>query len=331
MSSIYILEHGSKISFRENQINIDYKNGTNCKVPIEMLEDINIFGRVQMTEQCTVECLVRGIPVAYYSTNGKYHGRLESLNHVNVERQRMQAGLNNTDFAINLSKQIIKGKIKNQLVVLQRYARSKQLGISAFMNQIKFCREKIDTCDSIAQIMGYEGIAARIYFEALALLVDEEFKFRGRSKRPPKDEFNALLSLGYSIVMNEIFTKIVQKGLNPYFGFLHQDKPKHATLASDLLEEWRSILVDSLVLKMINGHEILKEHFYRGEDGGFYLNKEGMSIFISAIDKKMKTVVKYFDDCAEADFRRGIEIQVMKLVHAMQAGDALIYKPVEIR
>lgn len=114
--------------------------------------------------------------------------------------------------------------------------------------------------------MGYEGLAARVYFSALDMLIDKDFHFTGRSKRPPKDPFNSMISLGYSILLNEIYGKLQAKGLNPYFGFIHSDREKHPTLASDMMEEWRAVIVDTTVMSMINGHEIHQNQFTKDEE-----------------------------------------------------------------
>ena len=116
--------------------------------------------------------------------------------------------------------------------------------------------DKIDTCTTVNEIIGYEGNAARIYFQCLGKLVDDDFKFEKRSRRPPLDEFNSMLNLGYSILMNEIYSRVENKGLNAYFGFVHQDREKHPTLVSDIIEEWRAVIIDSMVMSLVNGHEI---------------------------------------------------------------------------
>lgn len=97
-------------------------------------------------------------------------------------------------------------------------------------------------------------------------MADTEYAFKGRSKLPPKDEFNSMISLGYSLLLNDKYSKVENRGLNPYFGFLHSDREKHPTLISDMMEEWRAVLIDSLVMSMINGHEILIDDFERYED-----------------------------------------------------------------
>ena len=173
----------------------------------------------------------------------------------------------------------------------------------------------------------------KYYFKRLSKLVEPEFSFNGRSRRPPKDEFNAMISLGYSILMNEMYGKVENKGLNPYFGFIHRDKEHHPTLVSDLIEEWRAVIVDSVVMSLINGHEISLEHFYGDmEKPGCFLTKEGMKIFINKLEKKERTDTKYLSYVNYAvSFRRAIELQIGELVKALEMEDATLYKPIRIR
>lgn len=133
-----------------------------------------------------------------------------------------------------MAKKIISAKLKNQSVVLRRYEKSRGLELQDEQKMLNICRAKIPRCTSVPEVIGYEGQGAKYYFAGLSKCVEEDFKFSGRNKRPPKDEFNSMLSLGYSILMNEVYSKIEMKGLNPYFGFIHRDAEKHPTLASDV-------------------------------------------------------------------------------------------------
>ena len=333
MSYLYVTEQGAAISIDGNYVKVKTKDGAYRKVPIETLESVSIFSHSQMTTQCTVECLTRGIPVAYYSRTGKYFGQLESTGHIRAERQRMQAALYESDFAVELAKRIIEAKIHNQEVLVRRYLRNSSCKADEELKLLSVSAKKIASCNSIEQIMGYEGTAAKNYFKCLSKMVVPEFAFQGRSRRPPRDEFNAMLSLGYSIVMNEIYGKIQSRGLNPYFGFLHRDREKHPTLASDLMEEWRAVIVDSVVMSLVNGHEISKEHFEHDlDEPGYFLNRDGMKLFINKLIKKLETEMRYLNYVEyPVGFRRGMDLQVGELVKAIEEQDPHLYKPVWIR
>lgn len=326
-------ENGAVIGIESNKCIVRYKDGMKKMIPIESVEGITIMGNAQMTTQCMEECMIRGIPVAYFSKGGRYFGRLMSTGHINTGRQRKQSALYDTDFSVRLGKKILNAKIRNQSVVLRRYEKSKGICLHEEQKMLHICKDKLVECKEIEQMMGFEGQAAKYYFQGLAKCIDENFKFSGRSKRPPRDEFNSMLSLGYSILMNEVYCKIEMKGLNPYFGFIHRDMEKHPTLASDMMEEWRAVIVDSTVMGMINGHEILKEHFEADEENvGYYLKKEGLKIFLNKIERKLQTEVRYLKYVDYAvSFRRAIMLQMDCLTKAIEEGDADLYEPLIIR
>ena len=148
---------------------------------------------------------------------------------------------------------------------------------------------------------------------------------------PPKDPFNSMLSLGYTILMYEIYGEIENKGLNPDCGFLHKDHEKHPTLASDLMEEWRAVIIDSMVMSLIQGREIHSEQFIKDEEtGGVFLTKEAMKIFLRKYEIKMRTENRYIENMSMS-FRKGIRHQVNLLTRAIENNDANIYVPITIR
>ena len=333
MGLLYVNESGAVIGIEANKCAVQYKDGMKKLIPIESLEGIMIMGRSQMTTKCAEECMVRGIPVAYFSKGGRYFGRLMSTGHINVERQRRQSELYDTEFSLQLSKNIISAKIKNQSVVLKRYEKSKGLLLDEEQKMMDICRNKVLRCERTEEAIGFEGQAARYYFQGLSKCIDDPFKFQGRSRRPPLDEFNSMISLGYSILMNEVYCKIEMKGLNPYFGFLHRDAEKHPTLASDMMEEWRAVIVDATAMSMINGHEIHKEHFISDlEEPGYYLTKDGLKLYLNKLEKKFQTSVRYLKYVDyPVSFRRAILLQMEQLVKAIEKGDANLYEPLVIR
>ncbi|GFI49950.1 CRISPR-associated endonuclease Cas1 [Lachnospiraceae bacterium] len=335
MSYLYVAEQGATIGITDNRFQVKYKDGMLKSIPAETLEVIEIFGKVQITTQCLEECLKRGVNIIFYSTYGAYYGRLISTAHVNVQRQRIQAEIWKDDqFKLIFSKRIIDAKIRNQIVILRRYARSKGADIDRPVIEMQNAIEKIkNSAVTIGQVMGYEGIAAKVYFEVLGKLIDSDFTFKGRTKRPPLDPFNSLISLGYSIMLNEIYGKLEAKGLNPYFGIMHKDREKHPTLASDLMEEWRAVLIDSTALSMLNGHELEKEDFYTNvEQPGVFLAKDGFKSYIKKLESKFRTENKYLSYVDyQVSFRKAMDLQVNQFVKAIEAGDPTVYMPIVIR
>ena len=198
---------------------------------------------------------------------------------------------------------------------------------------LNICEGKVGTSMTAQEIMGYEGQAAKAYFNGMSKVIKPSFKFNGRNRRPPRDEFNSMISLGYSILMSELMGKIEAKGLNPYFGFLHSDRENHPTLASDMMEEWRAVIVDATVMSMINGNEIAKDDFVMNiDEPGCFLTKNGLKKYISKLEKKLKTEMRYLDYVSYAvSFRRAIYLQTEQLVKAIEQGEPSVYHPIQIR
>lgn len=335
MSYLYVSDQSAVIGVAENRFQVKYKDGLLKSIPVETLEVIEVFGKVQITTQCIQECLKRGINIIFYSTKGAYFGRLISPGHVNVMRQRKQAELGkDADFCLEFSRKIINAKIQNQIVILRRYSRNSEEDLSRPIAEMKYMQKKVNTvADTVEKVMGYEGYVARIYFGALGRVVDSEFQFKGRTKRPPLDPFNSMLSLGYSIVMNEIYGKLEAKGLNPYFGSLHSDREKHPTLASDLMEEWRAILIDATVLSIVNGHEIKREEFYSDPgQPGVFLTEQAFKIYLKKLETKFRTDNKYLEYIDySVSFRKALDLQVNQYAKMIETGDVSCYSPVMIR
>ena len=197
---------------------------------------------------------------------------------------------------------------------------------------MKSALRKVNYVKSIEELMGYEGSAAKYYFKGLSICIDDAFNFEGRSKRPPRDAFNSMLSLGYSILMNELYGEIEIKGLNAYFGFLHRDAEKHPTLASDMMEEWRAVLIDSTVMSMINGHEVHIDEFYSDDGEGIYISKQALNKFIKKLENKFQICQKYLDYIDyPVSFRSAISFQMSSLVDAIIHEDVSMYSPIMIR
>ena len=334
MSILYITDHKAKLTVQENRLVATYEDGVAHSLPIESVEGITFLTKAHISVACMESCLRHNIPVAFLSEGGRYFGRLVSAGHTNAELQRKQSALYDTAFATDFARRIITAKIKNQLTVLRRYAKSKNVDVKRLREQMCYLIAKVPTVATIEEIMGYEGQCAKLYFSGLSMCIEPEFAFDGRSRRPPRDPFNSLISLGYSILMNDIYSEIETKRLNPYFGFMHRDSEKHPTLASDLLEEWRAVIVDSMAMSLINGHEMREEHFHFGnnEQPGCFLTRDGMKIFLKKMEAKLQTKVKYLSETGNAvTFRRAVALQINKLVMAIVEGDAALYEPITIR
>lgn len=335
MTILYLTEEGSYLEKSSNRVRIRKSDHTLKEIPIEKLEGVVLVGRTHMTSPLTTEFLEREIPITWLSSTGKFYGRLEPTTSVNIERQREQFRRGDDEiFCFELAKSFSKGKIKNCRVLIKRYNQDKKYErVDQIAEELRQYTLKLSTSDNIEQMLGYEGNASRIYFEALSLFVKETFKFKGRSRQPPKDPFNSLLSFGYTLLLYEIYTAITNKGLHPYASYLHQIRRGHPALASDLIEEWRPIIVDSLVMNIINNSSIIMDDFQDPtENGGVYLNRLASKIFIQKFEKRIRSTNSYLDYVDyPLSFRESLQFQVGTLVKAIEEDDPSIYRPVLIK
>ncbi len=334
MTILYLTSQGSKMSINDNVFVVEEKGGLVKSIPSETLESVVVFGRVELTGACIQRLLSKGIPVTYLGSKGQYYGRLISTSHQNVARLRKQLTLTmDSNYSMIMSKRFISAKIRNQKTVLSSYNRSWDGDLYEEIKQLERAKEQVDRACTYQELMGHEGIASRYYFRGLSKLIHPEFKFNGRSRQPPKDAFNSLISFGYTMIMYEFVGVIESMGLSPYAAFMHRDRERHPTLASDMMEEWRSVLVDRVVMSLIQGREIHIESFSKDDvTGAVYIGQEGIKAFLRKLEMKMRTSTNYIEQqIAPMTFRKAIGHQVQSMVRVIEESEPEHYKSLIIR
>lgn len=330
MSSLYITESGAFLRKRGGMVVIGRNNEILIEVPIERIEDVTLVDTVQISSQLITEFLERNIPVSWISSFGKFYGSLINNSKIDIMKHKKQFDLlEESSFYTAISKKVIFAKIHNQLTILRRYNRELQNeSVDSDIKNILAVRRNIFLAESDNQLRGYEGIISRIYFSALGKIVKEPFSFEKRTKNPPQDPVNSMLSLGYSMLFNEILANIISTGLHPYVGFFHKIAKGHPALASDLIEEWRAVIVDSLVLAIISKNIISSDMFYSSDEGCFLL-PEGRKIFLKEYNKKIRSSNQYFAE--KLTYRECMARQCKKYSQALMSNDSDIYIPIELR
>lgn len=337
MSYIYVTEQGSSLYFRENKIICENPEKEVKEVPVEVTEGIVIFGNISLTTPFIQEMLKRDIPVTFLSSTGSFFGKLESTTQTNIVKQAHQFKiLYDKEFCLNLAKKIIDGKINNQLVILRRYNRNhKSEENEKDIKRIVMFRERIPEAETMEGLIGFEGMCSRHYFSALGRMVPKEFSFFGRSKRPPKDPFNSILSLGYTLLIYEVYNLLISSGLSPYLGFFHKVRNHHPALASDLMEELRAPLIDSLCMSVISKGILNIEDFtVDKEHKGVFINKKAIKTFISKYEEKIRTNNEYYNfnnNDEELSYRKALSKQIISYYHAIEQKDLNLYNPLKIR
>ncbi|WP_302442267.1 CRISPR-associated endonuclease Cas1 [Colibacter massiliensis] len=328
MSSLYVTEAGAYIKLRGGHVVIGRNHEVLFEVPLERVEDVTLINTVQISSYLLTVLMERGIPITWLSNRGKYYGTLINTESIDILKHRQQFCLyDKKEFRLGMARKLVLAKVKNQLTALRRYNRNTDVDIESQIINIRAILAHVSQTTEIDELMGYEGIIGRCYFEALGKIVPEEFAFEKRTKRPPKDPFNAMISFGYSLLFNEILAGVNNAGLHPFIGCLHGLKKGHPALVSDLIEEWRAPIVDSMVLSIVRRNMIETGCFDITEEG-CYLNMEGRRLFLAAYNKKIRSMNQYFDD--ERSYRESIFKQCKMYGSAIVNEDINIYTPLEI-
>lgn len=329
MASIYVVEPGTYLRKDGGVLTIE-RDGEKRTVPLETVTDVTLISSAQITSELIQELSRRSVPVVWMSYSGEYLGSLQNVQDVDIDKHLNQVSLLWKKTLYNeMAKKVVKAKAHNQITFLRRHNRRIDSDkVLAAIKAIFAMLRNVDNCNDYQKLMGYEGMMSREYFKGFSFLLPEEFQFEKRTRRPPKDEVNAMLSMGYNMLYNEIFANVSGAGLHPYIGFLHRTRKGHASLVSDLMEEWRTLLVDSVVLNLITRKTITQEMF-RHENGGCYFTREGLKIFLAAYNKKLTSKIEYLQ--TGATYRDLLKRQVRDYVSVIANRDAGHYTPVEAR
>ncbi|NEQ51384.1 MAG: CRISPR-associated endonuclease Cas1 [Leptolyngbya sp. SIO3F4] len=329
MSTIYLTHQGSKVTKQQGKFSFQRPEQSPLAVPIREINRMVVFGNVHLTMSVIATCLQTEIPVVFLSQAGKYKGHLWSAICEDLTAEIAQfAHWKKAEFQRTMARSIVWGKLENSRQLLLRLNRKRKLhNVAEAIAGISADMADLDSVDDLDQLRGYEGVAAARYFPALGQLITvEEFQFNQRSRRPPKDATNAMLSFGYTLLHNNVLSLILAEGLNPYLGNLHRSDRKETHLAFDLIEEFRSPVVDTLVITLINRGVIKPDEFGPSPDGeGIYLSDDARRRFIREFEKRMSTETAHPMVKKPVIYRRAIQLQVQRYKKCLL--DGVAYEP----
>jgi CRISP-associated protein Cas1 len=329
MRTLYISRQGCYITLKAETLIIKQGETIHGEVQLPLLEQILIFGKSQMTTQVIRTCLLRDIPIAYLSRMGYCYGRLIPIERGYRRLSRYQQELTPTDKLI-VARNIIQAKLKNSRIFLQRQQRRNPSTTTEItIKSLAVLAQKAAEAETIERLMGLEGAAAAQYFNAFGECLNHpDFVFLARSRRPPGNPVNAMLSFGYQILWNHLLTLIELQGLDPYYACLHQGTERHAALTSDLIEEFRTPIIDSLVLWLINTKVINANEDFKYHNSGCYLNGIGRQKYIKYFLQKLEEVQ---NSEGEKQPRWDLMTQQVKAFKEFVYQPTKLYKPYQIR
>ncbi len=329
MATLYLLEQGSAV-YKENlRFIIWHSDDERKEIPIREVDRILVFGNVQVSTQAINACLQEQILLLFLNLSGDYKGHLWNWesNHLGNELLQIEKR-QNPAFQLQVSQAIVLGKLINSKQLLLRLNRKRKVpevtqaiaGISSDINAIP----NVDNLDSLR---GYEGIGAARYFPAFGKLISHRaFNFSLRNRQPPTDPVNSLLSFGYTLLFNNVLSLIIAEGLSPYFANFHYGEDKKPYLAFDLMEEFRSPIVDSFVLKLINNSVFKITDFETvASTGGVYLRQSVRRVFLENFERRMNEEVSHPDLQSQVSYREVIQLQIRRYKRSLLHG--IPYEP----
>lgn len=290
---IYLGREGENIVIKDGKITLK-------RFPIHILEGIICFNYIGVSPSLMELCSENNISISFLSPSGRFCGMVVGKENGNVHLRREQYRIaDNEKKSLEISKLIIYSKLVNSRSVLKRALRdhSKTVNISFINNvidQITINLDKIKDIENSDQLRGIEGDSAKFYFSCFdELVLNKEFVFLSRSRRPPKNEINAMLSFFYSLLTYDCTSALQSVGLDPYVGFFHVDRPGRMSLSLDLVEEFRAYIADRFVLSCINLRIVSRKDFEIKENKSVLLNEKGRSKLLDSWQKKKQTEIAH--------------------------------------
>lgn len=338
MRTVYVRTQGAVVHRRGQRLVITRQNQLLEDIPLLHVQQLVLIGNVQLTTQAAAALLQNEIDVVFLSQGLKFRGRLMATGSKFAELRHAQLKVMSDETrTLEIARSVVGGKLTNQRVYLQRQLAGLKRGdagnaLLKGVSGIAAMREAALQTQSIDSLRGYEGKAAADYFGAIKALLDPGWGFQGRAYHPAPDPVNSALSLGYSLVLKDTIAAVQIVGLDPYIGFFHVIEYARPSLALDVMEEFRPILVDAVVLELINRHELTPADFTRTgrQDRPYEMSNRGMDVILRAYEDRLETSVRHPVSGDQISYRRCIEQQVRQVSNIVQ-GKAQHYIPVTIR
>lgn len=301
-NTLFVTTQGSYLAKERTNIAIFVKKEKIFSIPIHTLDSVVCFGNVSCSPFLMGHCSDNGVSLSFHKENGRFLARAVGRQSGNVLLRRAQHNKTmSCKCPVEFSRIIISAKISNCRCVVQRFRRdhgsdSNSEELKKIEAQLSYNLKSLAVANDIDVLRGIEGESASYYFGIFPKMIlgdGSTFTFNGRTRRPPKDSVNALLSFLYSLLTNDYYSACESVGLDPQMGFLHADRPGRPSLALDLMEELRPILADRIALSLINRKQVSEKGFRYEETGGVTMNDETRKQVIVSYQKRKEEQIMH--------------------------------------
>ncbi len=333
MSTLYLTQQDSVLRKEDERLKVTLKGETLLDLPILKVNQVVIMGRVTVTPHTVAALMERHICLTYLTEHGRYIGRIEPAFSKNSLLRRAQyAAAFDEHRTLHLARGFVMGKLANLRVTLLRAARNTEgLSVDDAVEAIRGAERRAERAEDLEVLRGHEGAGSAAYFGAFGHLIKAEgFSFTKRVRRPPTDPVNALLSFGYALLANDLHAAVNTLGFDPYCGYLHADRYGRPSLALDLMEEFRPLVVDSVVLTCLNKRVIQMGDFSVSLGNVHSLTPEARKKFLLQYEERKQTEIQHPLFEYKATYQRCFELQARILTKCIQ-GELERYEPFVIR
>lgn len=302
LNTLFITTQGAYLSQYGEALQVKVEEETRLQLPLHTIGGIVCFGRVGMSPWLMGKCAELGIAISFLSEQGKFLARVQGYTPGNVLLRREQyRRADDLAASTAIARNIVAAKIANARTVLLRSARDYpdgpgQAQIEAAAGRLAYCLQRLPQAGTLDTVRGIEGEGANTYFAVFDHLItgpSDGFSFTGRSRRPPMDPVNALLSFLYAMLGHDARAACESAGLDTQVGFLHRDRPGRPGLALDIIEEFRPFLADRLALTLINRQQVRAGGFRRTESGGVEMNEQTRKEVLTAYQKRKQDTISH--------------------------------------
>lgn len=311
--TLFIFSNG-QLQRKDNTIFFVNEEGEQKYIPVEDTSELMVFGEVDLNKRFLEFCSQKEIIIHYFNYYGYYSGTFYPREHYNsgfMILRQAEAYLNE-EARVFLAQKFVTGAAQNIRQVLKYYQnRGKEVGSQ--LQQVEELSAKINETLDISVLMGLEGNIREYYYKAFdAIHGQSEFVFEGRSRRPPKNEMNTLISFGNSIVYSTVLSEIYKTHLDPRIGYLHSTNFRRFSLNLDIAEIFKPLLVDRVIFTLIGKKMITKKDFKK-ESGGLMLKESGRRVFVEELENRLKTTITHREIGSPVSYRRLLRLELYKL------------------
>ncbi|MBM7560027.1 type I-B CRISPR-associated endonuclease Cas1b [Marinitoga litoralis] len=330
MDTIYIFLDG-ELKRKDNTLYIEPKdnNKNSLHIPLKNVSSLMFFSEVTLNKRLLHFFAKEEIPAYFYDYYGNYIGAFypREMNKIGLTMIKQYENYINKEKRLIIAKKFVEGSSENMIKVLENY-KKQYIELEKIINLMKSLQNTVDSQNNINAVMSIEGNIRKNYYNGLGIILNKNnFSFEQRTKKPPKDEINAMISFGNVILYNITLAEIYQTSLDPRISFLHEPNMRKFSLNLDISEIFKPIIIDRSIITLVNKNIIKKDEDFTPVNEGVYLSKTGQIKLIEEIEKRLETKITLYKD-QKMSYKNLIRYECYKLIKHLK--DEEVYKPYKL-